>query len=74
MVSLNFQISMVARYTVVRLVSVGIRIPMPVTKTAKKAAAKRATLHDLFRTLLHELMTAQTRVHTLDFQQPPSTT
>ena len=27
---------------------------------------KRATLQDLFKTLLHQLMTGQIRVHTLD--------
>ena len=32
------------------------------------AAAKRATLHDLFHTLLHELMTAKTRVHDLELK------
>jgi type I restriction enzyme S subunit len=31
------------------------------------AARKEATLKDLFRTLLHELMTAKTRVHELEF-------
>lgn len=31
------------------------------------AANKRAQLQDLFRTLLHELMTAKTRVHELEF-------
>lgn len=30
------------------------------------AARKKTQLHDLFRTLLHELMTAKTRVHKLD--------
>jgi type I restriction enzyme S subunit len=30
------------------------------------AASKKAALQDLFRTLLHELMTAKTRVHNLD--------
>lgn len=31
-------------------------------------ARKRDQLQDLFRTLLHELMTAKTRVHAMDFQ------
>ncbi|MCB1764071.1 MAG: hypothetical protein KDI27_13150, partial [Gammaproteobacteria bacterium] len=31
------------------------------------ARAKQASLQDLFRTLLHELMTAKIRVHNLDF-------
>ena len=34
------------------------------------AAAKRSTLQDLFRTLLHELMTAKTRVHDIELQMP----
>jgi len=32
--------------------------------------AKRSQLQDLFRTLLHELMTAKTRVHELEFHLP----
>jgi len=32
------------------------------------AATKRNRLQDLFRTLLHELMTAKTRIHKLNFQ------
>ena len=32
--------------------------------------AKRKTLQDLLRTLLHELMTAKTRVHKLEFEAP----
>jgi type I restriction enzyme S subunit len=32
------------------------------------AAAKQKTLQDLFRTLLHELMTAKTRVHELELR------
>ncbi|MCB1882286.1 MAG: restriction endonuclease subunit S, partial [Gammaproteobacteria bacterium] len=31
------------------------------------AVQKQSALQDLFRTLLHELMTAKTRVHTLEF-------
>jgi len=34
------------------------------------AANKMAQLQDLFRTLLHELMTAKTRVHELEFHLP----
>ena len=33
---------------------------------------KKTQLQDLFRTLLHELMTARTRVHTFEFQPPNS--
>lgn len=35
---------------------------------AENARAKRDQLQDLFRTLLHELMTAKTRVHTADIK------
>jgi type I restriction enzyme S subunit len=41
--------------------------------TARKirlATQKRSQLQDLFRTLLHELMTAKTRVHKLEFEAP----
>jgi type I restriction enzyme S subunit len=34
--------------------------------TANNAISKRTSLQDLFRTLLHELMTAKTRVHELE--------
>lgn len=34
------------------------------------AANKKAQLQDLFRTLLHELMTAKTRVHTVEVSAP----
>jgi type I restriction enzyme S subunit len=37
------------------------------------AAAKQEALQDLFRTLLHELMTAKTRVHGLQLQPTTST-
>lgn len=36
------------------------------------ATNKKTQLHDLFRTLLHELMSAKTRVHHLKFQLPTS--
>ena len=39
------------------------------TKLAQHAA-KAAQLKDLFRTLLHELMTAKTRVHELELPLP----
>lgn len=35
------------------------------------AERKKAQLQDLFRTLLHELMTAKTRVHELNFEMTP---
>ena len=35
----------------------------------KVITRKRAFLQDLFRTLLHELMTAKIRVHDLNFQE-----
>jgi len=37
------------------------------------AQSKKANFQDLFRTLLHELMTAKIRVHELNFQSPFST-
>lgn len=33
------------------------------------AARRQSSLHDLFRTLLHELMTAKTRVHEIEFEK-----
>lgn len=36
----------------------------------KQATRKQIGLQDIFRTLLHELMTAKTRVHKLDLTQP----
>jgi type I restriction enzyme S subunit len=36
---------------------------------ARNTAAKKAQLQDLFRTLLHELMTAKTRVHELEINK-----
>ena len=38
------------------------------------ATAKRAQLQNLFRTLLHKLMTAKTRVSGISFPQPPERT
>lgn len=43
-----------------------------VDEKLKQHEAKRRSLQDLFRTLLHELMTAKTRVHTFEFQPPNS--
>ena len=39
---------------------------MATDQKVRTAAAKRDALKDLFRTLLHELMTAKTRVHELE--------
>jgi len=62
-----------------------LKFPMPPIEeqeaiaAAIDAAEEKATLHirkrdqfqDLFRTLLHELMTAKTRVHEFEFETPP---
>ena len=48
--------------------------PLIALDTKVEVAEKKvAVLQDLFRTLLHELMAAKTRVHKLDFQTPPAT-
>lgn len=70
--------------TKLRAVKVGIpptleeqeEIATALSTTGQKigvAKNKKAQLQDLFRTLLHELMTAKTRVHELAFQTSPST-
>ena len=42
-----------------------------VTKKIAVVQTKRRLLEDLFRTLLHQLMTAQIRVHDLDLSELP---
>ena len=39
----------------------------------QKCYRRQSSLQDLFRTLLHELMTAKTRVHELEFSELKAT-